>query len=118
MALEKGRQLVEDVDKIEDEDERFKIMELLDTLIAYKFNNLTQEELREMFGLDEFKKSRLYQDIYQEGEKEGKQEGKQETKLEMVDALFRRGFSVEDIADIVQLDIDTVRLRVQKVQDN
>lgn len=101
-AVEKGRQLVQEVKGIEDEKERLDIMELLETLIAYKFENISKEEIREMFGLDEFKKSRLYQDI------------NQQSKLEIVPALVKRGFSVEEIAEIVQLDVEKVRQRVRE----
>ncbi|MBO0349275.1 hypothetical protein J0895_09185, partial [Phormidium pseudopriestleyi FRX01] len=55
----------------------------------------------EMIGVNEFKQSRLYQDI--------KLEGKLEGKLEVVSPLLSQGFTVEQVAQMLGLTIEQVR---------
>lgn len=63
-----------------------------------------------MFSLDEFKKSRLYQDINEEGKLKG--------KLEAIPALIQKRFSIEEIANILKLDIETVRQAVDNLPES
>ena len=74
-----------------------------------------------MLGLSELKQTRVYQEARQEGLEEGRQEGRQEgleegleqgqlqTKLEMVPWLLEVGISVEEIAQRLGLDVETIR---------
>lgn len=59
-----------------------------------------------VFSLDEFKQSRLYHGI------------SEESKLEVIPALIERGFTVEEIAAIVKLDIERVRQAVENLDKN
>ena len=54
------------------------IIELVETIIVYKFPKLSREEIEQMLGLSEIRKTRVYQDALQEGRQEGLQEGRQE----------------------------------------
>jgi len=54
-----------------------------------------------MFGVDDLKKTRFAQELIEEGKIEG--------KLQTVSRLVAKGFSVEEIADILQLNIEQVR---------
>ncbi|MBD2438736.1 hypothetical protein [Nostoc sp. FACHB-110] len=54
-----------------------------------------------MFGLSEFKQTRVYQ--------EAKQEGRVEAKLESVPQLLALGLTVEQIAQALDLDIAQVQ---------
>ena len=54
------------------------IIELIETIIVYKFPQLSREEIEKMLGLSEIKKTRVYQEALQEGRQEGLQEGRQE----------------------------------------
>ena len=58
-----------------------------------------------MLGLGELKKTRFYQEAFEEGKQEGKQEG----KLETVSKLLQQGLSIEQIAEALSLDVETVR---------
>ncbi|MCU0534861.1 MAG: Rpn family recombination-promoting nuclease/putative transposase [Hydrococcus sp. Prado102] len=109
LAVEKGKQLLAEVRQIETA-ERIAILELIETIISYKFSNLSLRELIEMFSLDEFKQSRLYQDIKKEIGEEG--------KLEIIPALVERGFTVEEIAEIIKLDVEKVRQAVNDLTKN
>jgi predicted transposase YdaD len=63
-----------------------------------------------MFSLDEFKQSRLYQDL--------KKEAGEASKLEIIPALVKRGFTVEEIAEIIKLDVEKVRQAVSNLNNN
>jgi predicted transposase YdaD len=63
---------------------------LIETILIYKFENLTTQELEAMFGLSELKKTR----VYQEGHEEGVEEGREET----IAALLKRRFTPIDPA--------------------
>jgi predicted transposase YdaD len=55
-----------------------------------------------MIGVNEFKQSKLYQDI------------KLECKLEVVPQLLSRGFTVEQTAQILSLTVEQVRQGIQE----
>ncbi len=54
------------------------IIELVQTIMVYKFPQLNREEIEEMLGLSELKQTRVYQEAREEGRQEGVQEGIQE----------------------------------------
>jgi predicted transposase/invertase (TIGR01784 family) len=51
------------------------IMGLIETILVYKFPQLSREEIERMFGLSELKETKVYQEALQEGRQEGRQEG-------------------------------------------
>lgn len=69
-----------------------------------------------MLWLSELKKTRSYQEAFEEGHREGfkevlelaHQQGK-EAKLEMVPKLQQRGFTLSEIAELLKLDVETIR---------
>ena len=63
-----------------------------------------------MLELSELKQTR----VYQEAREEGREEGKLETKLKIVPRLQQRGFSLEEIAELLELDLATIRLASQQ----
>ncbi|MTJ07978.1 Rpn family recombination-promoting nuclease/putative transposase [Anabaena sp. UHCC 0204] len=91
-----------------------KVLELVDKILVYKFPYLSSQELEAMFGLDELKQTRYFQDVKEEGKIEGKVEGKFEEKLEIIPLLLRLGLSVEAIASELNLDVELVRNVAQK----
>jgi predicted transposase/invertase (TIGR01784 family) len=54
-----------------------------------------------MLGLGELKKTTFYQEAFEEGKQEG--------KLETVPQLLSIGLSIEQIAQALNLDIETVK---------
>jgi predicted transposase/invertase (TIGR01784 family) len=90
-----------------------QIIELIETIVLYKFPNLSREELEAMLGLSELKQTRVYQEALQEGRQEGRQKGLEEgqlqAKLKMVPWLLEVGISVEEIAQRLELDTETIR---------
>jgi predicted transposase/invertase (TIGR01784 family) len=51
------------------------IIGLIETILVYKFPQLSREEIERMFGLSELKETKVYQEALQEGRQEGRQEG-------------------------------------------
>ncbi|MBG1261501.1 Rpn family recombination-promoting nuclease/putative transposase [Nostoc commune] len=110
-----ARQQIPDVATIRE------IIQLIETILIYKLPRLSQEEIGKMFGLNELKQTRFYQDVFaegrqegkQEGRQEGKQEGIQETKLETIPRLLGLGLSIEQIAQALGLDEQVVRQAIQ-----
>ncbi len=89
------------------------IIELIETVIVYKFPKLTRQEIESMLGLNDLKQTKVYQEALEEGEQRGEQrgeqQGEQKAKLAIASKLRDRGFSLEEIADLTGLDIEQVR---------
>lgn len=62
-AVDKGRELILQArQQLADESTTKQIVELIETILLYKFTRLSGEELAEILGIDdEFKKTRMYQ---------------------------------------------------------
>ncbi|MFM2062310.1 MAG: hypothetical protein RLZZ507_1980 [Cyanobacteriota bacterium] len=87
-----------------------KVLELVDKILVYKFPYLSSQELEAMFGLDELKQTRYFQDVKEQGKAEGKAEG----KLEMIPLLLRLGLSVEAIASELNFDIELIKSKISE----
>jgi predicted transposase/invertase (TIGR01784 family) len=62
------------------------IIELIETIVVYKFPQLSRQEIEQMLGLSEIRQTRVYQEALQEG----RQEGRQEEGLSLVLRLLTR----------------------------
>lgn len=78
-----------------------ELVQLIETIIVYKFPHLSREEIEQMLGVSELKQTRVYQ--------EAKLEGKLEGKLEAVPYMLTLGATVEQIAEALNLDVEQVR---------
>ncbi|MEM7726751.1 MAG: hypothetical protein AAF208_10320 [Cyanobacteria bacterium P01_A01_bin.45] len=67
------------------------------------------EEIQEMFGLSDLKKTRVYQQAFAEGEERGEERGERRGKLLAVPPMISAGLSVEQIAQALDLTVDEVR---------
>ena len=54
------------------------IIDLAVTIMVYKFENLTREEIESMFTTNDLKQTRFYQDVFEEGREEGIEQGREE----------------------------------------
>ncbi|NEO56349.1 MAG: Rpn family recombination-promoting nuclease/putative transposase [Okeania sp. SIO3B5] len=97
--------------ELADDTERQKVLELVKTIILYKFQDLEPEEVIEMLGMEmeEFKKSRLYQGM----QRLARQECIEEGKLLTVPLLLELGLSVEEIARRLELTVEQVQQAAQ-----
>lgn len=61
-------------------------LDLIETILVYKFPRLTREEIRAMLHLPvtDVKKTRSYQEAYGEGREEGREEGRNEARRELI----------------------------------
>jgi predicted transposase/invertase (TIGR01784 family) len=74
------------------------IIELIETVIVYKFPKLSREEIEKMLGLSELRQTRVYQEGVEEGEErgilkgrnEGRTEGRTEGRVEEAQSLILR----------------------------
>jgi len=87
--------------ELADKTEQQKVLELVKTIILYKFQDLEPEEVIEMLGMEDFKKSRLYKGILTEG------------KLLTVPLLLKLGLNVEEIAQELELTVEQVQQATQ-----
>jgi len=92
---------------------RQEIIELIETIIVYKFPHLSRQEVEEMLGLSELKQTRVYQEALSEGRQEGCQEGERRIQFQAVPQLLEFGLSVEQIARALGLDVEAVRQLTQ-----
>jgi len=93
------------------------LLEFVETILIYKLNTLSREEIERMFTLGDLQQTRVYQEAKQEGEQRGKREILQRlltrkfgsvpdsisTKLECL-SLDQLGEIAEAIIDVSSLD--------------
>ena len=101
--------------EIEDDVYRRKVLELIETILVYKFTNLSRQELEAMFGLDELKQTRYFREVAEEAALKGELEG----KLKLVPRLLQLGLTIEQIATALELDVEVVTAAAQPIdRDN
>jgi len=91
--------------QVADELTQRKTIELIETIVVYKFPRLSRHEVENMLGLDVFRQTRVYQEAFEEGEQQGRLAG----KLEAVPQLLKLGLSLEQVAEALGLEIEVVR---------
>ncbi|MEM7580583.1 MAG: Rpn family recombination-promoting nuclease/putative transposase, partial [Cyanobacteria bacterium P01_A01_bin.80] len=79
------------------------IIDLITTIIAYRFEQLSRSEVERMLGIT-FKETQVYRDIKQEGLEEGREEGREaEAQLLILRLLNRRvGELPQEIRQLVE----------------
>jgi predicted transposase/invertase (TIGR01784 family) len=94
----KARELIAQVRReTTDEATLEEFIQLIETIIVYKFTQKSREEIAEMLGLNDLKQTRVYQEALAEG------------KLETVPFMLTLGLSVQQIAEGIGLDVELVR---------
>jgi predicted transposase/invertase (TIGR01784 family) len=102
-AAEKARRLLEQARSEPREPLRRDMIELIETVVSYKFSNMSKAEIEAMLTItdSEFKQSRLYKSM------------ELECKLETVPELLKLGLSLEQIAQALHLPIEEVEAAAQ-----
>lgn len=90
-----------------------QIIDVIETIIVYKFPQLSSQEIAEMLNLEGIKQTRFYQETFEEGKIEGRQEGRLEKQIEMIPLLNELGLNAEQIAQRLELDLSIVRQNLQ-----
>lgn len=111
LAPQRAKQLIERArQELTDAEQARKILELVETVLIYKFPDLSRQEIEQMLGLSELKQTRVYQEAVEEGREEGREEG----KLIAVPLLLEAGMTVEQIAERLGVDLQAVRQVAQQ----
>lgn len=111
-AIEEARELINRIRQdIELESQQRQLLELIETVLVYKFPSMSREEIEAMFRLSELKQTRVYQEAFQEGIEQGERRG----KLQAVAYLLSLGASVEQIAEALNLSVEEVRQAAQNL---
>jgi predicted transposase/invertase (TIGR01784 family) len=98
----KARELIAQVRReTTDEATQEEFIQLIETIIVYKFTQKSREEIAQMLGLSDLKQTRVYQEALEEGRIEG--------KLKAVPPMLTLGASLEQIAKALDLDVEQVR---------
>lgn len=110
VAPQKARNLIDRVQQQPNQIlEQKKILQLIETIFVYKFPKLSRQEIEEMLGLSELKKTKVYQEALQEGLEQGLEQGAIQGKLAAVPLLLRSGLSIEQIAQELGIDVNAVK---------
>jgi predicted transposase/invertase (TIGR01784 family) len=105
-AGELARNLIERTkQELEDNQAQKQLLELIETIVIYKFPNLSYEEIETMLNLEEIKQTRVYQDA----KEEGLQQGKLEQKIAMIPLLLELGLNISQIAQRLEISENLVR---------
>jgi predicted transposase/invertase (TIGR01784 family) len=111
-AVNKAKQLIEQTEgAIPDATIQRNIIGLIQDIIVYKFPEIPRREIEAMFGLEELRKTRYYQDVAEEerqageriGELRGELRGELKGKLKAVPHLAASGLTVKQIAQALEL---------------
>ncbi|MBN3869384.1 Rpn family recombination-promoting nuclease/putative transposase [Nostoc sp. JL33] len=86
-----------------------KVLEFIEEIIVYKFPNFNREEIEAMLNLNLLKQTRVYQEAKEEVKEEVKEELKLELKLKLIPKLVQKGLSIQEIAELLELDLEIIR---------
>ena len=83
-----------------------QVLQIIETILIYKFPRMNREEIEAMFGLSELKQTRFYQ--------EAKEEGERKAKLDAVPGLIALGLTREQIAQVLNLSLEEINQIIQE----
>ncbi|AUB37311.1 putative transposase YdaD [Nostoc flagelliforme CCNUN1] len=126
---QQAKQLIKQV-QLESKDALTKneIIDIITTIAVYKFSSLSREEVEAMLGLT-LEQTRVYQEAKAEGREEqkaemlleqtriyqeAKAEGREEILKATVPLLLKTGMSVEQIAQQLNVDLESVQSAAQQ----
>ena len=73
-----------------------EVIDLIETIIVYKFENLGRKEIEAMLGLGELRQTKVYQEALEEGREEGREEGLRQERQAILERLLQRSFGEPD----------------------
>jgi len=125
------RLIKEGKEKLSDPLLRRELFEMVETILIYKFPQLTRKEVETMFDLIDIKETKIYQEAFEEGKLEGKLEGiqegmlegKLEGKLKGIEMVLDSKFGIEglrllpEIRKVKDIDIlETIRVALRSAK--
>lgn len=91
--------------EISDSEMKHNVIELVEELLIRRFAELTREEIRKMFGLQDIRTTK----VWQEAREEGREEGETHARQVMVQNCLAKGMSVKEIANLMKITEKEVR---------
>lgn len=114
-AINSARELInrtnQEIDSIQKQQQ---LLQIIETILVYKFPSMDIEEIQQMFGLSELKQTRVYQQAFAEGREEGREEGERRGKLKTVPLFLALGLTIEQIAQELDLTVEEVAQAAQQ----
>jgi predicted transposase/invertase (TIGR01784 family) len=105
-AVKKAQQLIEQTEEeIPEDNIQQNVIGLIQDIVVYKFPQRPRKEIEAMFGLEELRKTRYYQDVAEEEGLKGELRG----KLKAVPLLAASGLTVQQIAQSLEIDLKLVK---------
>jgi predicted transposase/invertase (TIGR01784 family) len=95
-----------------------QVLQIIETILIYKFPRMNREEIEAMFGLSELKQTRFYQEAKEEGKEEGIEVGERKAKLDAVPGLIALGLTREQIAQVLNLSLAEISEIIQQQNIN
>jgi predicted transposase/invertase (TIGR01784 family) len=115
----RARELVARVkSEVGDEALRVDLIELIETVIIYKLSQLTREEIRSMLQINDIRESRVWKDAKQEGVNEGFDIGFDKGTTNAIAKMAAKKMPAEEIANILELDVEQVRQTIANAGQN
>jgi predicted transposase/invertase (TIGR01784 family) len=106
-AVTKAKALIGQIrEEMTDATQQRDMIELIETIIVYKFTKKSREEIEAMLGLGDLRQTRVYQEALEEG------------KLETVPFMLKLGATMEQIAETLGLKVEDVRKAAQENSTN
>ena len=91
-AVTMARQLGEKIEQENDPEIQEQVLELIETVLVYKFPKLSRQEIEAMFTYSDLKQTRVYQEAREEGELRGEKRGLVKGQATMLLRLLNRKF--------------------------
>ena len=112
-AVELARSLLAQVKQETGANRQNAFLELIETIIVYKFPQKTREEIAAMLGLEDLTQTRFYQEAFGEG----RQEGDFQARLATIKRLSKLNLSIELIAQGVEMSVAEVQNVISSEED-
>ena len=87
-AVAMARRLGEKIEQENDPEIQEQVLELIETVLVYKFPKLSRQEIEAMFTYSDLKQTRVYQDAKEEGEQRGLVKGQATMLLRLLNRKF------------------------------
>ncbi|MDF5718928.1 MAG: Rpn family recombination-promoting nuclease/putative transposase [Rhizonema sp. PD37] len=122
-AIARARELIDRTRlEIHSPPQQRQLLQLIETILVYKFLNMSREEIAAMFEIGDLKQTRFYQEakkeLRPEVEQEVRLEVEQEVRLEAVPRFLALGLTVEQIAEGLGLSVEEVQSAAQNQQSS
>jgi len=87
-AVTMARRLGDKIEQENDPEIQEQVLELIETVLVYKFPKLSRQEIEAMFTYSDLKQTRVYQDAKEEGEQRGLVKGQATMLLRLLNRKF------------------------------